>query len=57
MTKRVWLAALLALVAGAVAADGRGRVRAIGDIAAQFAPGAAGNAPFPSVTGWCCPSP
>jgi hypothetical protein len=36
-----------------VPADGRGRVRAIGGIAAQFAPGehAAG---FPRVEGWCC---
>jgi hypothetical protein len=39
-----------------VPADGRGGVRAVGGIAAQFAPGdrAAG---FPRVEGWCCRSP
>jgi hypothetical protein len=39
-----------------VPAAGRGRVRAIGGIAAQFAPGdrAAG---FPRVEGWCCRAP
>jgi hypothetical protein len=36
-----------------VPADGTGRVRAVGDVAAQFAPG--GRAPaFPRIDGWCC---
>ncbi|HEX5928671.1 MAG TPA: hypothetical protein VFY48_04680 [Solirubrobacterales bacterium] len=40
-----------------VPADGHGRVRAIGDIAAQFAPGRS-TAAFPQLAGWCCrPSP
>lgn len=33
----------------------RGRVRAVGEIAAQFAPGQHGAA-FPRVEGWCCPA-
>jgi len=40
-----------------VPADGRGRVRAIGDIAAQFAPGHEAAAAFPRVAGWCCRAP
>lgn len=40
-----------------VPADRRGRVRAIGEIAAQFAPGREGGAAFPRVAGWCCRSP
>jgi hypothetical protein len=39
-----------------VPADGRSRVRAIGDIAAQFAPGHEATAAFPRVAGWCCRS-
>jgi dipeptidyl aminopeptidase/acylaminoacyl peptidase len=39
-----------------VPADGRSRVRAIGDIAAQFAPGHEAAATFPRVAGWCCRS-
>ncbi|MEX2105453.1 MAG: hypothetical protein WD810_00995 [Solirubrobacterales bacterium] len=37
-----------------VPADGRGRVRAIGGIAAEFAPGDGGAPRFPRVDGWCC---
>jgi hypothetical protein len=37
-----------------VPADGRGRVRAIGDIAGEFAPGSEGAAAFPRIAGWCC---
>jgi len=33
---------------------GGGRVRAIGGISAEFAPGAQ-NAAFPQIEGWCCP--
>lgn len=33
---------------------GRGRIKAIGDIAGQFSPGGDHGAPFPSVSGWCC---
>jgi hypothetical protein len=33
--------------------DGRGRVRAIGEIAGQFAPGSHDSA-FPRIEGWCC---
>jgi hypothetical protein len=32
------------------------RLRAIGDIAAVFAPGSATRATYPQVDGWCCPS-
>jgi dipeptidyl aminopeptidase/acylaminoacyl peptidase len=37
-----------------VPTDGRGRVRAIGRISEQFAPGGRGSA-FPRIEGWCCP--
>lgn len=37
-----------------VPADGRGRVRAIGNIAEQFSPGSEGGAAFPRIAGWCC---
>jgi hypothetical protein len=36
-----------------VPAEGRGRVRAIGEIAEQFSPGGR-SASFPRVEGWCC---
>lgn len=36
--------------------EGRGRVRAIDGIAAEFAPGNPG-APFPRIEGWCCRAP
>jgi hypothetical protein len=36
-----------------VPADGRGRVRAIGGISEQFAPGRR-NSAFPHIEGWCC---
>lgn len=35
--------------------EGQGRVRAIGKIASQFAPGDPAAA-FPRIAGWCCPS-
>jgi hypothetical protein len=34
--------------------DGRGRVRAIDGIAAEFAPGDPGASSFPQIEGWCC---
>jgi hypothetical protein len=46
-----------------IPADGRGRVRAVGGIAAEFSPGAPGggasgaprgSARFPRIDGWCC---
>ncbi|HEU4944347.1 MAG TPA: hypothetical protein VFT10_04215 [Solirubrobacterales bacterium] len=37
-----------------VPTKGRARLRAIGDIAAVFAPGNARRATFPRVEGWCC---
>jgi len=40
-----------------VPTEARGRVRAIGDISRQFAPGTSGTASFPQVAGWCCRSP
>jgi hypothetical protein len=33
---------------------GAGRLDAVGNVAAQFAPGTRAAAPFPSVAGWCC---
>lgn len=39
-----------------IPADGPGRVRAIGNIAAQFAPGSEGGGAFPRISGWCCPA-
>jgi hypothetical protein len=36
-----------------VPADGRGRIRAIGGISAEFAPGGSTVA-FPTIDGWCC---
>ncbi|HXS32292.1 MAG TPA: hypothetical protein VN758_00790 [Solirubrobacterales bacterium] len=39
-----------------VPAEGGARLRAIGDIAAVFAPGNARKATFPRVAGWCCAS-
>lgn len=39
-----------------VPTDGHGRVRAIGRITRQFAPGSE-TAPFPSIAGWCCQAP
>jgi hypothetical protein len=33
---------------------GRGRVRAIGGISEEFAPGKAADAAFPRIDGWCC---
>jgi hypothetical protein len=36
-----------------IPAEGRGRVHAIGDIAAQFSPGSR-DAAFPRIEGWCC---
>ncbi len=38
-----------------VPSDGRGRVRAIGKISEQFAPGRRDSA-FPRIEGWCCPA-
>jgi hypothetical protein len=35
-------------------AGGAGKLDAVGNVAAQFAPGATGAAAFPSVAGWCC---
>ncbi len=40
-----------------VPTEGGARLRAIGDIAAVFAPGHARRATYPRVEGWCCPSP
>lgn len=40
-----------------VPVNGRGRVRAIGDIASQFAPGSELPRAFPQVSGWCCRPP
>ncbi|HEU5141523.1 MAG TPA: hypothetical protein VFU04_00025 [Solirubrobacterales bacterium] len=38
-----------------IPADGRGRVRAIGGVSAEFSPGAApGTGWFPRLDGWCC---
>lgn len=37
-----------------IPAAGRGRVRAIGGISREFAPGEAGGAVFPLIDGWCC---
>jgi hypothetical protein len=37
-----------------VPAEGGARLRAIGDIAAVFAPGSARRATYPRVEGWCC---
>jgi WD40 repeat protein len=37
-----------------IPADGRGRVRAIDRIAAEFAPGRPGASSFPHIEGWCC---
>jgi len=37
-----------------IPASGKSRVRAIGGVSAEFAPGAHGNASFPRVEGWCC---
>jgi hypothetical protein len=34
--------------------DGRSRIRAIGGISAEFAPGEGGTG-FPRIDGWCCP--
>ena len=31
------------------------RVRAVGNISSQFDPGGEGPAPFPRISGWCCP--
>lgn len=39
-----------------VPAEGGARLRAVGDIAAVFAPGNARRATYPRVEGWCCPS-
>jgi hypothetical protein len=39
-----------------VPTEGGARLRAIGDIAAVFAPGNARRATYPRVEGWCCPS-
>jgi hypothetical protein len=39
-----------------VPTEGGARLRAIGDIAAVFAPGHARRATYPRVEGWCCPS-
>jgi hypothetical protein len=38
-----------------VPTEGRARLRAIGDIAAVFAPGNARRATYPRIEGWCCP--
>jgi len=35
---------------------GRGHLRAIGNIASIFSPGLRGQATFPRMEGWCCPS-
>ncbi|HEX7293114.1 MAG TPA: hypothetical protein VF259_01095 [Solirubrobacterales bacterium] len=37
-----------------IPAEGRSRVRAIGGISSEFAPGETGNAVFPLIDGWCC---
>jgi hypothetical protein len=37
-----------------IPAEGRGRVRAIGGISREFAPGEPGSAVFPLIDGWCC---
>jgi hypothetical protein len=37
-----------------IPSDGRGRVRAIDGIAAEFAPGEPGPFSFPRIEGWCC---
>lgn len=37
-----------------IPAEGRGRVRAIGGISREFAPGGTGSAVFPLIDGWCC---
>lgn len=37
-----------------VPVEGGARLRAIGDIAAVFAPGNAGRATYPRIAGWCC---
>ena len=34
--------------------EGRGRVRAIGGISQEFAPGQTGGGAFPLIDGWCC---
>jgi hypothetical protein len=39
-----------------VPTEGGARLRAIGEIAAVFAPGNARRAAYPRVEGWCCPS-
>ncbi len=39
-----------------IPASGRGRVRAVGEISTQFAPGELGSASFPKIEGWCCPA-
>lgn len=39
-----------------IPASGKGRVRAIGGVSTEFAPGMHGNASFPRVEGWCCPA-
>jgi dipeptidyl aminopeptidase/acylaminoacyl peptidase len=38
-----------------VPTDGRGRVRAIGEISGQFTPGRRGSV-LPRIEGWCCPT-
>jgi dipeptidyl aminopeptidase/acylaminoacyl peptidase len=38
-----------------VPTNGRGRVKAVGNIARQFDPGATSSPAFPRVAGWCCP--
>lgn len=35
---------------------GHGHLQAIGNIASVFSPGLRGQAPFPQIQGWCCPS-
>jgi len=37
-----------------IPAEGRGRVRAIGGISEEFAPGERGSVLFPLIDGWCC---
>lgn len=37
-----------------IPSNGRGRVRAIDGIAAEFAPGEPGASSFPQIKGWCC---
>lgn len=37
-----------------IPAEGRGRVRAIGGISREFAPGEPASALFPLIDGWCC---